>query len=193
MTTLQREFCRLYARGLPAPEAALSAGYAPGTAERCAGEILTAPAVKAWLARHNASTSLFSAQDLVKMRQRLMTLLDDKDPRIALSANREINRLLKQFPDIRLEEDTVFVETAAEPEQNTEDNQGEDFRNLQEKALQEAGHEYNSIINDMHTYAPYAPPPEELAPLTFTQQIRLIGRRQNEHYRQKNKKHPHRK
>ena len=170
MTSLQREFCRHYLRGLPAPKAALAAGYAPGTAERDCADILSAPAVQAHIERHRAASRIFCTDDIAKTRDKLMALQDHGNPMVAIAAAREFRQLLKQFPDLQLSEpsDLQFSEIQENPSQQPDNKPDTDIKNIQ---------------------LPYGPPIESYDQLTSNEKIKLMGTLQKDYFAHQRQNH----
>ena len=96
LTLRQREFCRLYAQGIPASKAAHAAGFAKSTSETNAARLLASPLVQARILRLRHHT-LVRAADLEEMRHITQEVMrNTSDDRIRLAAVRRLQSLEKQ-------------------------------------------------------------------------------------------------
>ena len=92
----QQEFARLYAADIPAPKAAIAAGYAASTAETNAARILSHPRVTDMIAavRGSKVSNFTTEQDNQNVLARLRHIINHvQDERLALAAIEQFRRI----------------------------------------------------------------------------------------------------
>ena len=113
MTPRQREFCRHYLRGLSASRAAHAAGYASSVAEKNAATILSSHRVARYLERHRQAARLVSLEHLLQVRDAMLAVLKDPDPKDKTMAAHALVRLYN------IQDKLAAQQAGQEPLQNT--------------------------------------------------------------------------
>ena len=113
MTPRQREFCRHYLRGLSASRAAHAAGYASSVAEKNAATILSSHSVASYLERHRQLAQLVSLEHLLQVRDAMLAVLKDPDPKDKTMAAHALVRLYN------IQDKLAAQQAGQEPLQNT--------------------------------------------------------------------------
>ena len=109
LTLRQREFCRLYAEGIPASKAAHAAGFAKSTCETNVARLLNSPLVQARILRLRNHT-LIRLNDLEEMRDTAYEIMrNNPDDKVRLQAIRRLESLKKYT--IHPLDDQHFIDT----------------------------------------------------------------------------------
>ena len=109
LTLRQREFCRLYADGIPATQSAHRAGFARSTCETNVARLLNSPLVQARILRLRNHT-LIRLNELEEMRDTAYEIMrNNKDDKVRLQAIRRLESLKKYT--IHPLDDQQFIDT----------------------------------------------------------------------------------